>query len=155
MNHRFFWLLLAAGACAQSAQGVDPAPVPTTTTITTGSASSNAEGTSSRTRTVTTTTTVALNPVGTWSVTSEINGQPVRGTMTIRDGNPAYVGVISVEGQGDFPITSGKVDQQTFSFVFDTPNGAGTAKLTFSGGEFVGMWELAGQSGPLSGKRAP
>lgn len=146
-----FPLSLGIAACAQSAQSVDTAPASvsaTTTTTTTGS--------SSRTTTVTTTIAPAtLNPVGSYTFTTELNGQAVTGTMSIRSENNALTGTISAHGQGEFPISNVKVENQTLTMSFDTPNGTGTARLEFVGNDFAGAWELAGQSGPMTGKRAP
>ena len=147
-------LLLGAAACATSSQGVNTVPT-TTTTSTTSTSSASPSGSQSRTVT-TTVTTNALNPLGTYAIQSEINTQPVTGIMTIRGDAANYLGSISVHGQGDFPITSGKVVDRTLTFTFDTPNGTGTAKLLFAANnEFTGAWELAGQTGAMTGKRTP
>lgn len=151
MTRAPLFLLLLTAACAQSSQQVNPAPTTVETTTATGAGA--------RTTTVTTTTTVgapaAMNPVGGYSFQTEINGQAVTGSMSIRSENGVWVGMISATGQGEFPISSVKVDKQTMTMIFDTPNGAGTAKLEFTGNDFVGGWELAGQAGPMTGKRTP
>ena len=126
-------LLFGATACATSSQGVKTVPTATTTVA-----------------------SKALNPAGSYAFQSEINGQPVTGTMSLRSENATYVGAIHVEGQGDFPVTSGKVDNRTLTLTFDTPNGTGIAKLEFAmNNDFTGAWELAGQAGPMTGKRTP
>ncbi len=146
-------LLFGAAACATSSRGVET--VPTTTTSSTSTSSSSSSGSASRTVT-TTVTTNALNPLGTYAIQSEINAQPVTGIMTLRGDAANYLGSISVQGQGDFPITSGKVLDRTLTLTFDTPNGTGTAKLLFApNNEFTGAWELAGQTGAMTGKRTP
>jgi hypothetical protein len=155
MNRSSLALLVFAAACAQSAQSVNPAPSATSSTTTTSTATTTPTGSTSSTRTVTTTTTTGFSPIGSYVFQTDINGQAVSGTMNIRSENGVLVGLISAEGQGDFPISTVKVDGTTVTIIFDTPNGAGTAKLEFTGSDFTGGWELGGQTGPMKGKRSP
>lgn len=136
MTRASILLLAGLAACAHSSQAARPA-----------------SGSGSSSRSVAATT--VLDPVGSYSFNTEINGQPVTGTFVIRAASGGYAGSITAHGQGEFPVTSVKVEGMSLTMLFDTPNGTGTAKLQFSGAEFVGGWELGGTTGPMNGKRTP
>ena len=145
MTNRQFLLaaLVPLAGCASSSQQTSSTPNPvrtTTTTVTTVQTPAPA---------------LAFMPVGTFSYATELNGSPLTGVFVIKGTPGAYTGVLTAEGQGEFPLSGIKVDGRVISFSFDTPNGTGTGKLEFTAGgnDFSGGWELAGQAGVFKGKR--
>jgi hypothetical protein len=141
--------LLFAAACARSPQAIDTGVATVTTTTTTTSSSGSASSSTS----TSVSAAAALDPVGSYRYETEINGQAVGGVLTIRSENGVLRGTIVAEGQGEFPVRDVTVSGSTMTFVFETPNGAGVGRIAFTGPDFVGSWELAGQTGPLKGKR--
>ncbi|MBI2797506.1 MAG: hypothetical protein HYX65_12465 [Gemmatimonadetes bacterium] len=94
-----------------------------------------------------------VNPVGSFEFATEVNGSPMKGTLSIAGSPGAYSGKIASDVLPEMPITSVTVDGQLMKLVADTPNGAVTVSLAFTGVNFTGNWELAGQSGSMAGKR--
>lgn len=95
----------------------------------------------------------ALNPVGNFEFNTEVNGSPMKGSLTVTGSAGNLVGKMSSDITPELPATSVTVDGQTMKVVLDTPNGAATINLVFTGDSFTGNWELGGASGPLTGKR--
>ena len=95
----------------------------------------------------------ALNPVGQFEFNTEVNGSPMKGNLTVTGAAGTYAGKMSSDITPELPATSVTVEGQTMKVVLDTPNGAATINLVFSGETFTGNWELGGTSGPLTGKR--
>ena len=94
-----------------------------------------------------------VNPIGTFEFATEVNGSPMKGTMSIAGSPGAYTGKMASDVLPEMPITSVTVDGQTVKLVADTPNGAVVVNLAFNGVIFTGNWELGGQSGAMTGKR--
>ena len=94
-----------------------------------------------------------VNPVGTFEFATEVNGSPMKGTMSIVGSPGAYSGKMLSDVLPEVPITSVTVDGQTVKLIADTPNGAVLVNLAFTGAMFTGNWELGGQSGAMTGKR--
>jgi hypothetical protein len=140
-------------ACASSSQAVRAPTSATTSTVSTTTVSPS--GTTTSTTTVTTGAAVAMNPVGSYSFETEFNGDPVTGTINIRNIDGKLGGNVVATGLGEFPITNVKVEGQALIFTFDTPNGTSTSRLAFAGDVFAGTWELGGQTGSMKGKRLP
>ena len=95
----------------------------------------------------------AVNPVGSFEFTTEVNGSPMKGSLRIAGAPGAYSGTMTSDITPELPITSLSVDGQKMKIVMDTPNGAATINLLFMGDNFSGNWELGGAGGPLVGKR--
>lgn len=143
-------LVIALAGCASSPAATPPAPVRTSAT-TTSSTTSTANATTTSTST---TTTTNLNAVGTFNFETELQGNPMTGQIVIKDNAGSLTGVVAAHGQGEFPMSGIKVEGNTITFSFDTPNGLGTGKLVFvNQNEFGGGWELAGTTGQFKGKR--
>ena len=100
-----------------------------------------------------TTRPAALNPVGAYEFATELNGSPMKGSLTIGGSPGAYTGKLTSDVMPELPITSVSVDGQMVKLLADTPNGTVTINLTFTGDTFAGNWELGGQGGNLTGKR--
>ncbi|MBI3790079.1 MAG: hypothetical protein HY275_04280 [Gemmatimonadetes bacterium] len=95
----------------------------------------------------------AMNPVGSYEFNTEINGSPMKGQVMITGAPGAWTGKMTSDITPELPLTSVVVDGQTMKLVLDTPNGAATINMTFTGAAFTGTWELGGAGGALTGKR--
>lgn len=95
----------------------------------------------------------ALNPVGLFEFNTEVNGSPMKGNLSVTGSAGSYTGKMSSDITPELPATSVSVEGQTMKVMLETPNGAATINLVFTGETFTGNWELGGTSGPLSGKR--
>lgn len=125
------------GACASGTPAASPAPAP--------AAAPQAAAAPAR--------PAALNPVGTYEFATEVNGSPMKGLLNVAGMAGSYTGSMKSDITPELPLTSVAVSGQTMKVVLDTPNGAATINLTFTGDTFTGTWELGGAGGPLTGKR--
>ena len=96
---------------------------------------------------------VAIAPAKPAALNTEVNGSPMKGNLTVTGAAGSYAGKMISDITPELPATSVTVEGQTMKVVLDTPNGAATINLVFSGETFTGNWELGGTSGPLTGKR--
>ena len=94
-----------------------------------------------------------LNPVGQFEFATEVNGSPMKGVIDIYGSPGAYTGKIASDITPELPLTFVSVSGQTMKLIADTPNGAVTMNVVFSGPAFTGSWELAGTGGAITGKR--
>ena len=128
---------LALSACASSGtQSSAPAPTPVATAPA-----------------VVAPAPAAFNPAGAYDFTTEVNGAPMKGTLTITGKPGAYGGKMTSDIMPELPINSVLVEGQTVKLLADTPQGSVTINITFVGDTFTGNWELGGQGGNLTGKR--
>jgi hypothetical protein len=132
---------LTLGACAT--QGAAPAAAPSPASAPSAPSAVAAAPAKS----------AAVNPVGTFEFNTEVNGSPMKGNIRIAGTPGNYSGSMTSDITPELPITSIAVDGQTMKLAMDTPNGAATINIAFTGDTFTGNWELGGASGPLTGKR--
>ena len=138
-------LVLAAltlGACATQGAAPSSAPAPMTASRPAATAVAAAPA-----------KPAAVNPVGAFEFNTEVNGSPMKGNLRIAGTPGNYSGSMTSDITPELPITSIVVDGQTMKLAMDTPNGAATIIIAFTGDTFSGNWELGGASGPLTGKR--
>jgi hypothetical protein len=137
MKAKLFLAALSLSAAACSAPMPESGPAPETMTTTTA-------------------TSAAVNPVGRYEFATAVQGQPVTGTITIT-GNPgAYGGEITTSVTPPLPISGATVSGQQVTVTGNTPDGTLTFRMNFTDGtSFSGAWELAGDSGNLTGRRLP
>ncbi len=133
---------ISLGACATAGATSSAAPSPTS-----AAPASPASAVAARPA------KTAVNPVGQFEFNTEVNGSPMKGNLRIAGTTGSYTGTMTSDITPELPITSIAVDGQTMKLVMDTPNGAATINLSFTGDTFTGNWELGGASGPLTGKR--
>lgn len=101
------------------------------------------------------TTAAAVNPVGRFEFTTSVQGQPVTGAVEISGTADAYTGQITTSITQPIPISRVTVNGQELVVSADTPDGPVTIHMTFTDANtFSGGWELAGDSGTLTGRRA-
>ena len=87
-----------------------------------------------KTPTTTGTTPSRLMAVGgNWSITLEIPGQPVPGTMSLVQQDATLTGTFSTDVTGSSPIKDGKVTAEGFSFMTTVTYGGSTFDVTVSG----------------------
>jgi nucleoid-associated protein YgaU len=98
-------------------------------------------------------TPAAMNPVGAYSVATEVNGGPVTGTLTIAGGPGAYTGKFVSDAFPEMPVSNVVVKGQVMNLAVESPQGSALMTLTFKGADFSGQWELGGQTGPITGKK--
>lgn len=94
-----------------------------------------------------------FNPVGTFEFETELNGSPLTGTVEVTGQEDAYGGTLRTSATPDLPIAGVAVEGNLMVVTADTPNGVVTLRMSFTGNDFIGRWELAGDSGPLAGRR--
>lgn len=94
-----------------------------------------------------------FNPVGTFEFETAVNGNPVTGTVEVAGQEDAYTGTVRTSATPDLPIAGVAVEGNLMVVTADTPDGVVTLRMSFTGNDFTGRWELAGDSGTLSGRR--
>jgi hypothetical protein len=97
-----------------------------------------------------------VEPVGSYEFTTLYSGQQVMGTIEITGTPGAYRGRVTSDVLPEFPVQSVVVEGQEMRVAAQTPGGVATFRMTFAGGgDFVGAWELGGDTGELAGRRLP
>lgn len=136
--------LILAAALSLSAAACSTTPPPETTP-------------GSTTITTTTTTTArgaAINPVGRFEFTTTVQGQPLTGAIEIAGTAGAYTGQITTSITPPLPISGVTATGQQMVVTGNTPDGTLTIRMNFAdAASFTGGWELAGDSGALTGRR--
>ena len=123
---------LAASACATA--GTTPEAGTATTTVAPASAS--------------------VNPVGRYEFTTSVQGQAVTGGMEIAGTAGAYTGQITTSITPPIPVTGVTATGQQMVITGNTPDGTLTIRMNFTDATaFTGGWELAGDSGAITGRR--
>lgn len=135
---------ISLGACATAGATSSAAPAPSSAASTSPASAAAVAAKPSK---------AAVNPVGQFEFNTEVNGSPMKGNLRIAGTTGGWTGSMTSDITPELPITSIAVDGQTMKLVMDTPNGAATINLSFTGDTFTGNWELGGASGPLTGKR--
>jgi ABC-type Fe3+-hydroxamate transport system substrate-binding protein len=126
-------LTLAAAACA--------------------SAGTTAE-TAASTTTAAPTPAASVNPVGRFEFTTSVQGQTVTGALEVAGSPGAYTGQITTSITPPIPVTGVTATGQAMVVTGSTPDGALTIRMNFADATaFTGGWELAGDSGSLTGRR--
>ena len=111
--------------------------------------------TGTSTTATTTTAAASVNPVGRFDFTTSVQGQSVTGAIQVA-GNPgAYTGQITTSITPPIPINSVTATGQTMVITGSTPDGTLTIRMNFTDASaFTGGWELSGDSGSITGRRA-
>lgn len=99
-------------------------------------------------------TPAPLDPVGTYSFETTVEGQTVTGRVVIRGEPGSYTGMIEPDvGPPPMEIYSVTVDGQQLTAVADAGGEDVVLTLTFDGDNFTGTWVLGFDSGVLVGRR--
>lgn len=101
------------------------------------------------------TASAAVNPVGRYEFTTDVQGQSVNGTVVIA-GNPgAYTGQVTTSITPPLPISGVTVNGREVVVVGTGPDGGTlTFRMNFTDAtNFNGNWEVGGDTGTLTGRR--
>lgn len=94
-----------------------------------------------------------IDPVGSYALTTEIQGTMVNGRMRIRGEPGAYTGSVYTDITGQLPITSLSVEGTRVFITASTPDGPADIRLTFREDAFTGTWALGPDGGTIQGRR--
>lgn len=96
---------------------------------------------------------MALDPVGSYVLSTNVQGQAVDGRIRIGGSPGAWSGTLYSHVTGELPLSSIRVQGQELHLAADTPDGRLTAHLVFTGDTFTGDWSLGADGGALRGRR--
>ena len=96
---------------------------------------------------------VDVDPVGSYTLTTIIQGTPVRGQMRITGEPGAWAGAVYTGFTGELPIRSVSVDGSRVFITADTPDGPVDVHVTFDGETFTGTWMMGPETGSIEGRR--
>lgn len=96
---------------------------------------------------------MALDPVGSYVLSTNFQGQAVDGRIRIGGSPGAWSGTLYSDLTGELPLSSIRVEGQELHITADTPDGPLTAHLVFTGDTFNGDWSLGADGGALRGRR--
>lgn len=94
-----------------------------------------------------------LDPVGTHSFSTTVQGAAVDGQLRITGSRGDWSGVIQTEATGELPLSSVAVDGPELRVTAETPDGPVRLRLMFSGDTFTGDWTLGADGGAIRGRR--
>lgn len=95
-----------------------------------------------------------IDPVGSYTLTTEIQGTTVNGRLRIRGEPGAYTGSIYTDITGQLRITSLSVEGAQVLMTASTPDGPADIRLTFREDAFTGTWALGPDGGAIRGRRS-
>jgi hypothetical protein len=93
-----------------------------------------------------------LDPVGVYDFSTEVDGQPVSGVLSISGSPGAYTATMSSD-IGNIGVRNIAVEGMRLSFIGDHPDATVFIELVFSGDSFSGEWDAGDTFGYLSGSR--
>jgi hypothetical protein len=96
---------------------------------------------------------VQVDPVGSYTLTTVIQGSPISGQMRIEGEPGAYTGAVYTGFTGELPITAVSVDGSQVFITAETPDGPVDVQVTFDGDTFSGTWMLGPETGSIQGRR--
>lgn len=94
-----------------------------------------------------------VDPVGYFEFTTSVDGQPVVGSIEVRESNGRFTGVLATDATEPVEVGAAVVEDQQLTITADTPDGPVTLVLLFTGDTFTGTWTYAGMSGTMTGRR--
>ena len=96
----------------------------------------------------------SVNPVGEYEFVTTVEGQEVKGTMTVTGAPTAYTGKILTSMFPEMPVLGATVEGQSMIIKSATPDGDLLLHFKFEGNAFTGHWEFNGQpGGNFTGKK--
>lgn len=121
--------VLVVAACARSSDDVAPPPSPPQPTP-----------------------TPTLDPVGVFDFSTDVDGQPVTGVLSISGSPGAYTATMTSD-VGNIQVRDITVEGVRLSFLGDHPDATVFIELVFSGDSFTGEWDAGDMFGYISGSR--
>jgi hypothetical protein len=98
----------------------------------------------------------ALEPAGTYAFSSTYEGQPITGTMVIRQTESGYTGVVEAKtGPPPVPVYAVTVEGNTMTVFGDVGGDDLIVTLEFTGQQFAGSWVVGFEGGDISGSKLP
>lgn len=94
-----------------------------------------------------------LDPVGSYTFSTIIQGMAVDGQLRITGTRDAWGGTIYTPATGELPVSAVEVDGQEVRVTTDTPDGIVHVRMMFSGDAFTGDWSLGAEGGAVRGRR--
>lgn len=94
-----------------------------------------------------------VDPTGTFSLSTTVQGMAVDGQMRIAGEPGAYDGSFYSDVTGEIPFTGVSVEGDRVLITADTPDGAIEIRLLFEGGAFTGSWSGENDGGTVRGRR--
>ena len=94
-----------------------------------------------------------VDPVGSYTLTTNIQGTAVNGQMRIRGEPGAYRGAVYTDFTGELSLSSISVAGNRVYMTADTPDGPADIQITLDGDTFTGTWSLGSESGAIQGRR--
>ena len=94
-----------------------------------------------------------VDPVGSYTLTTNIQGTPVNGQMRIRGEPGSYTGAVYTDFTGELTISSITVQGDVVFLTANTPDGPADIRITFDGDTFTGSWTLGAEGGSIQGRR--
>ncbi len=95
----------------------------------------------------------ALQPVGTYSFSTEFGGNPITGTLVITNTGGTWGGRLTSDAIPEIPVTAVSVEGQTMKVTVETPNGSVVITMTFTGRDYTGSYDLGGITAVVTGKK--
>ena len=95
----------------------------------------------------------ALDPVGTYDFSTNVEGTPVNGVITITRGDSGYGGSLATDVTETIPVTAVVVEGQKIMVTASSPDGPVNMAITMNGAEFTGSWSFGGMSGTMNGRK--
>lgn len=94
-----------------------------------------------------------VDPVGSYTLTTVIQGTPVDGQMRIRGEPGSYTGAAYTAMTGELTFSSVSVDGNQIYLTAETPDGTVDIQIMLDGDTFTGTWTLGADGGAVSGRR--
>lgn len=103
--------------------------------------------------TATDTPSTGLDPVGSYTFTTTVQGMAVDGQLRITGSTGAWGGSLYSTATGELPLSSVEVDGRQLRLTAETPDGTVYIRMNFQGDTFTGDWSLGAEGGSLQGRR--
>lgn len=94
-----------------------------------------------------------VDPTGSYTLATTIDGSPVDGQMQIQGEAGAYTGTVYTDYTGELTITSVNVRGAKAFMTADTPDGQVYLEITFDGERFTGTWWMGSDQSAVEGRR--
>ena len=94
-----------------------------------------------------------LDPVGSYTFSTTVQGMGVDGRMRINGSPGSWSGSFYTDVTGELPLSSVEVDGQRLNLTANTPDGTVYVRMVFNGDAFTGDWTLGAEGGSLRGRR--
>lgn len=94
-----------------------------------------------------------IDPTGTFSLSTTIQGMAVDGQMRIAGEPGSYDGSFYSDVTGELPFSAVSVEGDRVTITADTPDGAIEIRLLFDGDTITGEWSGGNDGGAVRGRR--